>query len=195
MPLESARRLGTFGASLHRYLRAGADVEPPAARVARDLETRSARFLAFVRTTIHERPRSPYAALLRHAGVEPGDLTGLVHENGVEGALEHLRDAGVHVTPDELKGHVPIVRGSLVVEPADADFRNPHLGESVVALSGGTSGPPTPTVMVFDDLLEDAAYIRLWVEGAAEYVREHPIAALGIAAAAGYLFSMISRWR
>jgi ElaB/YqjD/DUF883 family membrane-anchored ribosome-binding protein len=34
-----------------------------------------------------------------------------------------------------------------------------------------------------------------WVEGAAEYVREHPIAALGIAAAAGYLFSMIARWR
>jgi ElaB/YqjD/DUF883 family membrane-anchored ribosome-binding protein len=34
-----------------------------------------------------------------------------------------------------------------------------------------------------------------WVEGAAEYVREHPIAALGMAAAAGYLFSMISRWR
>jgi ElaB/YqjD/DUF883 family membrane-anchored ribosome-binding protein len=34
-----------------------------------------------------------------------------------------------------------------------------------------------------------------WVEGAADYVREHPIAALGIAAAAGYLFSMISRWR
>jgi ElaB/YqjD/DUF883 family membrane-anchored ribosome-binding protein len=32
-----------------------------------------------------------------------------------------------------------------------------------------------------------------WVESAAEYVREHPIAALGIAAAAGYLFSMISR--
>jgi len=34
-----------------------------------------------------------------------------------------------------------------------------------------------------------------WVEGASNYVREHPIAALGIAAAAGYLFSMISRWR
>jgi ElaB/YqjD/DUF883 family membrane-anchored ribosome-binding protein len=34
-----------------------------------------------------------------------------------------------------------------------------------------------------------------WIEGASTYVREHPIAALGIAAAAGYLFSMISRWR
>ena len=34
-----------------------------------------------------------------------------------------------------------------------------------------------------------------WLEGAADYVREHPFAALGIAAAAGYLFSVISRWR
>jgi ElaB/YqjD/DUF883 family membrane-anchored ribosome-binding protein len=34
-----------------------------------------------------------------------------------------------------------------------------------------------------------------WVEGAADYVREHPIAALGIAAAAGYLFSKITSWR
>jgi ElaB/YqjD/DUF883 family membrane-anchored ribosome-binding protein len=34
-----------------------------------------------------------------------------------------------------------------------------------------------------------------WVEGAADYVREHPIAALGMAAAAGYLFSMITRGR
>ena len=163
---ESARRLATFAVSLRRYLRADADPEPSATRIARDLETRSARFLEFVQATINERPASPYAKLLRHAGIEPGDLVALVEERGVEGALERLRDAGVHVTPDELKGRVPIVRGSLVIESAGADFRNPLLGESVVALSGGTSGPPTPTVMVFDDLLEDAAYIRLWVEGA-----------------------------
>jgi ElaB/YqjD/DUF883 family membrane-anchored ribosome-binding protein len=34
-----------------------------------------------------------------------------------------------------------------------------------------------------------------WVEGAAEYVREHPIAALGIAVAAGYVLSMFMRSR
>ena len=34
-----------------------------------------------------------------------------------------------------------------------------------------------------------------WVEGAREYVREHPVAALGIAAAAGYVLSMIMRSR
>lgn len=32
-----------------------------------------------------------------------------------------------------------------------------------------------------------------WVEGAREYVREHPVAALGMAAAAGYLLSMLMR--
>ena len=34
-----------------------------------------------------------------------------------------------------------------------------------------------------------------WVEGAREYVREHPIAALGMAAAAGYILSMLMRSR
>ena len=34
-----------------------------------------------------------------------------------------------------------------------------------------------------------------WVEGAREYVREHPIAALGMAVAAGYLLHMITRSR
>jgi ElaB/YqjD/DUF883 family membrane-anchored ribosome-binding protein len=34
-----------------------------------------------------------------------------------------------------------------------------------------------------------------WVEGAREYVREHPVAALGIAVAAGYLLSMLMRSR
>ena len=32
-----------------------------------------------------------------------------------------------------------------------------------------------------------------WMEGAREYVREHPFAAVGIALAAGYLIHMITR--
>lgn len=34
-----------------------------------------------------------------------------------------------------------------------------------------------------------------WVEGAREYVKEHPFAAIGIAVAAGYLLSMMTRGR
>ncbi|HXU43488.1 MAG TPA: hypothetical protein VN675_14255 [Burkholderiales bacterium] len=34
-----------------------------------------------------------------------------------------------------------------------------------------------------------------WLEAGRDYVRDHPVAALGIAVAAGYLFSMIMRSR
>jgi ElaB/YqjD/DUF883 family membrane-anchored ribosome-binding protein len=34
-----------------------------------------------------------------------------------------------------------------------------------------------------------------WIEGASDYVREHPVAALGMALAAGYLLSIIMRSR
>jgi ElaB/YqjD/DUF883 family membrane-anchored ribosome-binding protein len=36
-------------------------------------------------------------------------------------------------------------------------------------------------------------YTDQWVEGTRSYVREHPMAALGMALAAGYLLSMIMR--
>jgi ElaB/YqjD/DUF883 family membrane-anchored ribosome-binding protein len=41
-----------------------------------------------------------------------------------------------------------------------------------------------------DELLE---LPETWVEGARDYVREHPLASLGIALAAGYIFSMLMR--
>jgi ElaB/YqjD/DUF883 family membrane-anchored ribosome-binding protein len=54
-----------------------------------------------------------------------------------------------------------------------------RLGERVEAL--GEKG---------DELLEMKDN---WIEGARDYVREHPVAALGIAVAAGYIFSMMMR--
>ena len=41
-----------------------------------------------------------------------------------------------------------------------------------------------------DELLEMKDH---WIEGARDYVKEHPFQALGIAAAAGYLLSMMMR--
>ena len=41
-----------------------------------------------------------------------------------------------------------------------------------------------------DELME---LPETWTEGAREYVREHPLASLGIALAAGYLLHMITR--
>jgi ElaB/YqjD/DUF883 family membrane-anchored ribosome-binding protein len=54
-----------------------------------------------------------------------------------------------------------------------------RLGERVDALSDKG-----------DELLE---LKDSWIEGAQEYVREHPVAAIGIAVAAGYILSMMMR--
>ena len=53
----------------------------------------------------------------------------------------------------------------------------------------GAAGPGLPSRMV------RSAGCRVWDEAGREYVREHPVAALGIAAAAGYILSMLMRSR
>src|SRR5262245_61086677 len=69
--------------------------------------------------------RSPYAALLRSAGCEPGDVERLVWADGVEDALETLRRAGVYVSFEEFKGLTPAIRGSRRFMFRPRDFDNP----------------------------------------------------------------------
>ncbi len=163
--LSDARKLGIFTRSLRRYLRTDLDAAAERERLTRELATREQRFLAFLSQAVYARPGSPYRALLGHAGIEHGDVHALCAERGLEGALGRLRAAGVHVSPEELKGRSPIVRGSLVLEPRIEDFLNPFV-RGLPSASGGSSGRPAPAVMTFDDLVEDAGYVRLWVAGA-----------------------------
>lgn len=164
--LADARKLAAFASSVRRHVRARPDPEAGRAVLRRDLETREARFLDVLDRAVLRRPGSPYHALLRHAGVERGDVEALVADLGLEGALARLRDAGVHVTPEELKRRVPLVRGSLRLDVSTVDFENPLAPLGARGLSGASSGRPSVSVLSFDDLAEDACYVRLWVEGA-----------------------------
>ena len=164
--LADARRLATFAASVRRYVRAPQDGEHGAAAIRRDLDTRVERFLDLLDRGVYRQPSSPLLALLGHAGAEHGDVTSLVRREGLEAALEALRRAGVHVTPEELKGRVPVVRGSLRLDVSAADFDNPLAPAGARAMSGGTTGRPSASMLSFDDLVEDARYVRLWVRGA-----------------------------
>ena len=119
------QRVASFSAGISRYLRADLSDETLAARLRNDLATREERLLTMLAVGIYARPTSPYLALLRHAGVEHGDIATLVRDEGLEGALLRLRDAGVHVTAEELKGQAPIVRGSLTLHVRGEDFDNP----------------------------------------------------------------------
>ena len=90
------------------------------AEVAARLERREADFLAHMRLAVYERPGSPYRDLLRHAGVEAGDLESLVRREGVEGTLRVLLQHGVYLTVEELRGQRPIRRGTFETRVAPA---------------------------------------------------------------------------
>jgi hypothetical protein len=119
-------------------------ITPGAARllVRQWVAERDERFLRTVEGAVFNYRRSPYRALLRHAGCEYGDLVAMVRQHGLEGALERLATSGVHVTWEELKGRVPIVRGSQTFHIEEADFDSPLITTHYRLTSGGTTGVP-----------------------------------------------------
>jgi len=132
--------LGQLPAFLHRSVTAAEARTEVTARLGR----READFLAHMRLAVYERPGSPYRDLLRHAGVEAGDLDGLVRREGVEGTLRALLQHGVYLTVEELRGQRPVRRGAFEtrVEPARlaSDPGIPHF----LARTGGSRSAGTP---------------------------------------------------
>ena len=163
--LDELRRYRTFAGDLWRYL--GRDYPPEEchALLAAQLRDRDATFLDLLRRAVYARPASPYLALLRHAGVEHGDVAALVRDEGVEGALGRLHDGGVYLTLDEFKGHAPVVRpGGLEVASRHEDFDNPTLRRGYAGLSGGSGGTPRRTMVDFGHFVHHTAYYRLFLE-------------------------------
>jgi hypothetical protein len=123
-------------------LRRPLSAEDVITRTRERMGTREARFLRMVDRTIYGWRRSPYRALLRHAGCEPGDLRALVATEGIEGALSVLASRGVYVTFDETKGRREIVRGSLRLAVRTTDFDNPVVKPHLLMLTSGSGGQP-----------------------------------------------------
>ena len=169
-----ARRVVRYARGVHRYARADLSRPLLRARLAERLATRDERFIAVVREGVYGRPGSPYLALLRHAGVEEGDLVALVRAKGVNDALATLYEAGVSVGADEARGRAPIVRPGLELHVRDTDFDNPLVGDGYRGTSGGSTGAPRRTVLDSGDLLDEAINHDLWVES--EGVADQPLA-------------------
>ncbi len=114
-----------------------------------------------VQRGIFERPRSPYLKLLRHAGVDSGEMRALVDTRGVEGALQALHAAGVYVTIDEFKGRRPLQRGSLRIDTEAAQFDNPLLERHYRSSTGGSRGVGRRLRIDLDLLARESAYIDI----------------------------------
>src|SRR4051794_23854106 len=102
--LSSTTMYARFGLGLRGYLRERISLEDALAITRQRLQERESMFLRVVERGICGYPRSPYLPLLKLAGCELGDLRQMVHQRGLEPTLLALRQEGVYVSFEEIKG-------------------------------------------------------------------------------------------
>ncbi len=108
------------------------------AMVLEQMATRAQRFLTFIRQYVYGHSRSPYLPLLEAAGIEHGGLATMVQQQGVEGTLATLRDAGVYLSFEEFKGRADVVRNGRTFRFTEQDFDNPFAGAGMDVRTGGS---------------------------------------------------------
>ena len=162
--LEDLRVAARFFPRLPGFLRRQVTGAEARATVRARLESREADFLEFCRDLVFGNPRSPYRALLAHAGCEPGDLERLVRSDGVEGALAVLWRQGVYLTVEEFKGRRPLVRGGRTIPVDPARLVNPMAVVHVLGHSSGSRGPRTVVPLDLGWVRDHAMSRRLVLE-------------------------------
>lgn len=179
--LHKLAKLVRLTRDIRRFLRTPVSAEQAVEIVGRRLATREERFLRTAERAIYGHPGSPYLQLLRAAGCEFGDLKSLVAEEGLEGSLSRLVEAGVFVTFDEFKGRKETVRGSRRLNFAEEDFDNPFISPHFEAQSGGTRSPGTSVKTGFPFMADMAVNnaLTLHVHRLSQY--DHAVWSQGLA--------------
>lgn len=162
--LRQAGLLGRFALGLPFYLARPVDRHLAREHLHAGLATRRQRFLTMLSRVVFAYPDSPYRKLLQHAGIGEADIRGLVADHGLEGALERLYDAGVHVRLDEFKGRAPIRRGSLTLSVTPHDFDNPGARPHLLMSSGGSRSSGTRIRLDLEHYRQDTLYDALFVD-------------------------------
>jgi hypothetical protein len=151
-----------FGWGIRRFCRETVSIEAAHEAIRSRNRDRDGAFLDLVRRVCASRPCNPYRQLFRAARCEPGDVERLVVQEGLEGALDALRRAGVYVSFDEFKGLRPAARGGETFQFAAADFDNPLARVHFTTTSGGTRAGPTRILIDLDHIAESASDWAIW---------------------------------
>lgn len=149
--------------ALRRFLRTPVTPQSAIARVESGVRRREHAFLDLAERAIYANPTSPYRRLLSDRGVELDDLRRLTEDEGLEGALARLRDAGVYVTLEELRGMVPIRRGSLELHVDEPEFDNPLVRGELETGGRGTRSAGRRIPVDFDNFAQEAGYQALFL--------------------------------
>ena len=153
-----------YAAAVPRFVRGRTTLEECRRRIAAGVGRREDGFLDLLDRAVFRAPHSPYLPLLRAAGVEHGDVVGLVRGDGLEVALRRLADAGVSLTLEEFKGLTPIERPGVTLEPDRHAFDNPLLTAPVTRSEVGSRGRPRRVIVNLEDVEHTAAYSRVFLE-------------------------------
>jgi hypothetical protein len=163
-----------FSIALRGYLKTNLTLAQARALVQERLAARQENFLRLAQRAMFENPSSPYHWLLTRAGFTPERLRALVTQNGLEGALTRLRDAGVYITFDEWKGRAPLKRFDIERALTPRDFDNPFQTKHFYTESGGSTGK---SVRMAHDLGRNAAFApHTMLACAAQNVLDAPLA-------------------
>jgi hypothetical protein len=125
------------------------------------LENRAKNLLAIVKGAVYENEKSPYLKLLRASGCEYGDFERMVTTNGIENALEELREAGVYVTIEEFKGKKECERHGKTYYFTERDFDNSIVSGHVPISSSGSRSKGTRSLYDLDFLDSNLAVYNL----------------------------------
>ena len=156
MNLDEIRGFVRLASGLRPFLKATLTPGEAIESIRDGNRNRGARFLSKIEQTVFRYPASPYLRLLQAAGCELGDLHRLVKTEGVEGALERLRDAGVFMGWEELKGRKEVRRGSCSWSFREEEFNNPIIRSHYISTSSGTSGGPVRIHIDLEDHVQSA---------------------------------------
>ena len=153
-----------FASRLRRYVSTPVDALAARHEVRARLDRREAAFLELIAQAVYGRRESVYRRLVVHAGIELGDVEGLVKEHGLEGALAHLYAAGVTVGLDEFRGRRTLRRGQLEIATRPADFDNPLLVAAWAARTSGSRSSGRRVLVDLDLLAYEAGHHALFLE-------------------------------
>ena len=161
MSLNDLKMYARFIGGLPAFYRTTLSLEESENILKRRILEREKNFLFLVEKGIFGHSESPYLPLMRMAGCRMGDIREMVRSRGLEETLLALRQAGVYVTFEELKGRSPIRRNGLTLSVNPHDFDNPCTSRHLTAESGGSTGAGTRVDTDLGHIAATAPYLMV----------------------------------
>ena len=169
--LDDVKLLARYTRGLRRYLSQPLARTDCHALIREGRQARDDNFAALLEQAVYPFPEARTLACLAKPDIELGDVKALVRERGLEGALDALYDAGVHVTRDEYRARVPVRRGSLSFDFDPDATRTAAVPPVFAGRSGGARGPGRRTLQSFEAWAQDAAYVGAFLSAFRVYGR------------------------